>query len=161
MTGHDIIVIGASAGGVEALTELIRGVPKDLPAAFFVVLHVPAHGTSVLPNILTRAGMLRADHPRDGEAIRTGRVYVAPPDFHLLVHRGSVRLARGPRENGHRPAVDALFRSAARSFGTRVVGVVLSGVLDDGTAGLMAVKRRGGVAIVQDPTDALYSGMPL
>src|SRR5206468_5869732 len=114
MPGRDIIVVGASAGGVEALGNLVRGVPADLPAAVFVVLHVSPHGTSVLPQILGRAGRLPAAHARDGEPIRPGRVYVAPPDYHLLVKPGAVRLARGPRENGHRPAVDALFRTAAR-----------------------------------------------
>ncbi|HKB04335.1 MAG TPA: chemotaxis protein CheB [Gemmataceae bacterium] len=160
MPGRDIIVIGASAGGVDALKQVVHGLSPDLPAALFVVLHVPAHGPSVLPRILARAGHLRAIHPQDGETIRPGTIYVAPPDYHLLVKRGRVRVSRGPRENSHRPAADALFRTAARSYGPRVVGVVLSGVLDDGTAGLMAIKRMGGTAVVQDPTDALYSGMP-
>src|SRR5207244_2427388 len=160
MPGRDIIVVGASAGGVEALATLVRGLPADLPAAVFVVLHVPPHGTSVLPQILTRAGRLPAKHAVDGEAIQAGRIYVAPPDHHLLVKPGYVRVAHGPRENGHRPAVDALFRTAARTYGHRVAGVVLTGVLDDGTAGLIAVKLRGGAALVQHPDDALYDGMP-
>jgi two-component system chemotaxis response regulator CheB len=160
MPGHDIIVIGASAGGVEAISQLARQLPGNLPAAIFVVLHVPAHSPSMLPQILNRKGALTALHPADGEAIRNGRIYVAPPDFHLLVEPGRVRLTRGPRENGHRPAVDPLFRTAARAFGPRVVGLVLSGTLDDGTAGLAAIKQRGGVTVVQDPDDALYPGMP-
>lgn len=160
MAGHDIIVIGASAGGVEALSKLIKELPSDLPAALFVVLHIPAKGPSVLPQILNRAGKLKAAHFRDGEEIKYGNIYVAPPGQHLLVKRGHISLAPGAKENGHRPAVDPLFRTAARAYGRRVVGVVLSGGLDDGTAGLMAVKKQGGVAVVQNPEDALFAGMP-
>lgn len=168
MPGHDIIVIGASAGGVEALTHLVRGLPPQLPAAIFVVLHIPAQSTSVLPQIVNRAiakqhkgtSSLKAIHPKDNEAIQNGRIYIAPPDHHLLVKDGYIRLAKGPKENGHRPAVDPLFRTAARTYKQRVVGIVLSGTLDDGTAGLAAVKQCGGLAIVQDPDEALYSGMP-
>jgi two-component system chemotaxis response regulator CheB len=160
MPGRDIIVVGASAGGVEALGQLVRGLPADLPAAVFVVLHVPPHGTSVLPNILRRLGPLPAEHAKDDETIRPGRIYVAPPDFHMLIKNGSIRLARGPTENSHRPAIDPLFRTAARRYGRRVIGVILSGVLDDGTAGLQAIKHRGGLTVVQHPDDALYAGMP-
>ena len=160
MPGHDIIVIGASAGGVEAMTRLINPLPVDLPAALFVVLHIPAQSPSLLPNILTRAGRLPAIHPEDGEHIKQGRIYVAPPDRHLLLERERVRVVRGPKENRHRPAIDPLFRSAARTYGPRVIGVVLTGSLDDGTAGLLAIKRRGGLAIVQDPRGALYPSMP-
>jgi two-component system, chemotaxis family, protein-glutamate methylesterase/glutaminase len=160
MPGHDIIVVGASAGGVEALVTLGRTLSEDLPAAIFVVLHIPAEVPSMLPRLLSRSGSLLAVHAIDGAAIEYGRIYVAPPDHHLLVERGKMRVVRGPKENRHRPAVDPLFRSAANAYGPRVVGVVLTGALDDGTAGLLAVKRRGGVAIVQDPDEALYPSMP-
>jgi two-component system, chemotaxis family, protein-glutamate methylesterase/glutaminase len=160
MAGHDIIVIGASAGGVEALRQLVNELPADLPASLFVVLHIPPQSPSVLPYILERAGKLTALHPQDGAKIEHGHIYIAPPDRHLLVDRDLIRVTRGPKENRYRPAVDPLFRSAARSYGPRVVGVILTGALDDGTAGLRDVKQRGGVAVVQDPLEALYSGMP-
>jgi two-component system, chemotaxis family, protein-glutamate methylesterase/glutaminase len=160
MPGHDIIVIGASAGGVEALIAVVGALPCDLPAALFVVLHVPPDGTSVLPRILTSAGRLPAAHPRDGDPIEHGRIYVAPPDHHLLVEPGCVRVVRGPRENRYRPAADPLFRSAARAYGSRVIGVVLSGMLDDGSAGMIAIASRGGTGVVQTPGDALFPGMP-
>ena len=160
MTHRDIIVIGASAGGIEALRALLGGLPRDLRASVFVVMHVAADSPGILPRMLQETSPLPVAHARDGEPIEPGRVYVAPPDCHLLLERDRVRLSRGPKENLSRPAVDPLFRSAAYVFGTRVVGVVLTGRLDDGTAGLWAVKRRGGAALVQDPDEASYPSMP-
>lgn len=158
--GHDIIVVGASAGGVEALRSIVADLPGDLPAAIFVALHVPAVAYSVLPAILQRAGNLPAVHGEDGDEIERGRIYVAPPDHHLLIQPGFMRVNRGPKENGYRPAIDPMFRTAALTYGSRVVGVILSGVLDDGTAGLAAIKSHGGRALVQDPEEALYPMMP-
>jgi two-component system, chemotaxis family, protein-glutamate methylesterase/glutaminase len=157
---HDVVVIGASAGGVEALISLVEALPADLPAAVFVVLHVAPSATSVLADILDRAGPLPAAQARDGDAIVAGRILVAPPDRHLVLMPTGVLLDHGPKENGHRPGIDPLFRSAAALFGGRVIGVVLSGTRDDGAAGLGVIKAAGGVAMVQDPTDALYSSMP-
>jgi two-component system chemotaxis response regulator CheB len=160
MFGHDIIVIGASAGGVDALPRLIGSLPADLPAAVFVVLHIPAQGRDLLPELIRRTASLSAAHAVNGEKVRPGHVYLAQPDHHLQIDGPRVRVTRGPRENFHRPSIDALFRSAADSYGPRVVGVVLTGNLDDGTAGLHAVKCQGGVAIVQDPRDAAVPAMP-
>jgi two-component system, chemotaxis family, protein-glutamate methylesterase/glutaminase len=157
---RDIVVIGASAGGVEALRSLVAGLPPELPAAVFVVLHVLPSGTSLLSQILARQTRLVVAPAGDGEPIERGRIYVAPPDHHMLVERGRVRLTRGPRENGHRPAVDPLFRSAARAYGQRVIGIVLSGALDDGAAGLKMISDNGGTGVVQDPAGALYPSMP-
>ncbi len=157
---HRIIVIGASAGGVEAITRIVSTLPPTLPAAVFVVLHIPSHGPSLMPEILNRAAAMPASHPKDGQEIKPGKIYVAPPDLHLLVKPGRVCLSRGPRENNARPALDALFRTAAQSYGPWVIGVVLSGGLDDGTMGLISIKQRGGIGVVQDPNDALFPGMP-
>jgi len=159
MPGHDIIVIGASAGGIKALGAIVGALPADIDAALFIVQHLAADTPSILPQILADVGSLSASHPSDGEQIQTGQIYVAPPDYHLLVNQGSMRVVRGPQENKFRPAIDVLFRSAARTYGPRVVGVVLTGYLDDGTVGLQAVKKRGGVAIVQDPNEAEYPSM--
>lgn len=157
---RDITVIGASAGGVEALQTVVGGLPRDYPAAVFVVLHVSPDAPSVLPSLLDRAGPLPAAAAIDGAPIQPGHVYVATPDRHLVIERARMRLVHGPRENRHRPSIDVLFRSAAAAHGPRVVGVVLTGTLDDGSAGLWAVKRRGGIAVVQDPADALFPDMP-
>ena len=157
---HDIVVVGASAGGVEALRRFIGALDAEFTGSMFVVLHLPTNAHSSLPDILQRAGNVVVTHAADGAAPEAGQVYVAPPDVHLLLRPGAMRLVRGPTENGHRPAIDPLFRSAADAYGSRVVGVVLSGVLDDGTNGLLAVARRGGITAVQAPEDALYAAMP-
>jgi two-component system chemotaxis response regulator CheB len=138
----------------------MRALPADLPAAVFVVIHFPANALSALPAILNRAGPLPARMAANGEPIVPGRVYLAPPNCHLMLENGQVRVSRGPKENGHRPAIDVLFRTAAGSAGNRVVGVLLSGNLYDGTLGLLRIKQRGGVTVVQDPADALHAGMP-
>jgi two-component system, chemotaxis family, protein-glutamate methylesterase/glutaminase len=161
MATHDIIVIGASAGGVQALSKVVGELPPDLPAAVLIVLHVPSHIPSLLPDILARDSNLQVDHAIDGEPIRRGRVYVAPPDHHLIIEGGRVRLVHGPKENLHRPSIDTLFRSAARWAGPRVIGVVLTGARTDGTVGMRAIKQRGGITIVQDPLEAPFPSMPL
>lgn len=157
---RDIIVVGASAGGVETLPQLFAGFPASIPAAFFVTLHLSPTSKSTLPEILSRAGVLPAQHPRPGAPVRPGRIYVAPPDFHLMVEDSEIVLGHGPKENRHRPSIDALFRSAARAYGSRVVGVLLTGTLDDGIVGLKEIQKYGGLTIVQDPQEALYPDMP-
>jgi len=160
MNRRDIIVIGTSAGGVEAMIRLVGALPADFAGSIFIVLHYPPQSSSALPEILKRAGPLKACHAVDHMPIEPGQIIVAPPDHHLLVESGHVHVVHGPKENGFRPSIDSLFRSAALRYGRRVIGVILTGLLDDGTAGLLAVKRRGGVVVVQDPEDALFNGMP-
>ena len=154
-----IVVVGASAGGVRALPVLVAQLGPDFPAPVLVVLHVGSH-RSILPELLERAGGLRAAHALDGESLEPGRIFVAPPDHHMLVADGVTRVVRGPKEHHARPAVDPLFRTAALAWGRRVIGVLLTGFLDDGTAGLQAIKRCGGIAVVQDPADAESPSMP-
>jgi two-component system, chemotaxis family, protein-glutamate methylesterase/glutaminase len=156
----DVIVVAASAGGLQPLRTLLSRLPANLPAAILAVLHVPATGGHALPRILDRSGPLHAATAIDGEPIRPGRVYVAPPDRHLLVVKDTVRLSRGPRQNGVRPAADPLFRSAALHAGPRTTAVVLSGTLDDAALGSATVERRGGRVLVQDPDEADYDSMP-
>jgi two-component system chemotaxis response regulator CheB len=160
---HDnipVIVVGASAGGFEALKKLVAGLPKDLRASVFIVWHMSPDIRGVLPEVLNRENTIEAAHAFDGELIKPNRIYVAPPDRHLLIENGKVRVTRGPKENRFRPAVDPLFRSAAYVYNNRVIGVILSGALDDGTAGLWTIKHRGGIAVVQDPKDAEVPSMP-
>jgi two-component system chemotaxis response regulator CheB len=158
-TRRDIFVIGASAGGVSALLTLARALPPDLPAAVLVVLHVGAN-PSVLSSLMTANGKLPAVHAEDGQHVRSGVIHIAPPDRHMLVEDGVIKLTRDAKEHHARPAIDPLFRSAALAYGPRVIGVVLTGRLNDGTAGLQAVKEGGGVAVVQDPADAAHESMP-
>ena len=153
-------MVAASAGGIEALQTLLSRLPADFPSPMLVILHVPATGGRALPRIMNRAGRLRAAAAIDGEELRPGRLYLAPPDRHLLVVGDQVRLSAGPAQYGHRPAADPLFRSAALAQGPRVIGVVLSGTLDDGAAGSAAVERHGGMVVVQDPAESPYPGMP-
>ena len=160
MKNRNIVAIGASAGGVEALGKLFSTLPAGLQASFFVVLHIPSESPSLLATLLDSSGPLVVTAAKDGEPIRPARVYVCPPDYHLLIEPGHIRLHRGPRENRHRPAIDPLFRSAAVAYRTRVVGIVLTGFLDDGSSGLLAIKRCGGVTIAQAPHDAQYPDMP-
>ncbi len=157
---RDIVVIGASSGGVTALLDLVKTLPADFPAAIFVVQHVGADAHSILPQLLSHVSALPAKHPQNGETIEPGVIYVALPDHHLLLEGNQVLVTRGPKENRFRPSIDALFRSAAYTYGPRVIGVVLTGFLDDGTSGLWSVQRLGGLAVVQDPRDAQAPSMP-
>jgi len=157
---HDIVVIGASAGGVEALTEIVSPLSADIKAAIFVVVHVSPDSTGLLPNVLNRRSMVPAVQAQDGVIVEPGRIYVAPPDRHLILEEGEMRVVRGPKHSRHRPAIDLLFRTAARNYGERVIGVVLTGFLDDGSFGLLAIKNAGGITIVEDPNDAQVASMP-
>ena len=161
MAKRDIVVIGASAGGITALMAIVKSIPKGFAGYIFVVLHIPPSSPSNLPAILKAAGLLDAVHPRDGELLKRGRIYVAPPDHHMLLEGNKVLIKKGPEENRFRPSIDALFRSAAYVYGPRVIGIVLSGLLNDGTSGLWSVKRLGGLTIVQDPADANFPSMPI
>jgi two-component system chemotaxis response regulator CheB len=161
MPQRDIVVIGASAGGLEALRTIVKGLPVSLRASVLVVMHTTPGGAGLLPEILSRVSSVPVAYADTGEALRHGQVYLARPDHHLLVTPHGIRVGHGPRENGFRPAIDPLFRTAARAFGPRVVGVVLSGALSDGTYGLSMIKQYGGAAIVQDPDDAVIASMPL
>jgi two-component system chemotaxis response regulator CheB len=156
----DCVVIGASAGGLEPLREVVSQLPPDFATPVFVVVHIPSYVPSLLPGILSHAGSLPATHPEDHARIEEGHIYVAPPDHHLLINDSHIAVKRGPKENGFRPSIDALFRSAAYTYGPGVVGIVLSGDLSDGTSGLWSIKRLGGVAIVQEPAASLYPSMP-
>jgi two-component system chemotaxis response regulator CheB len=160
LPAHDIIVIGASAGGIEALIRLVGRLPIDLRASVFIVLHISPWHKSHLAAILDRAGPLPVLEATGGERIKPGRIYVPRPNLHMLVDDGQIELWRGPKENLNRPAINPLFRSAAVAYGPRVVGVVLTGIVDDGSAGLWWIKRYGGVTIVQDPETAQHSDMP-
>jgi two-component system chemotaxis response regulator CheB len=162
MGTRDVVVVGASTGGIEALQTIVRELPGDFGASVLIVLHVAPSSPNYLDRILTRAGSLPACTATDGQKIERGHIYVAPADHHLIIEKdGRIRLSRGPKENRVRPAIDVLFRSAAAAFGPRVIGVVLTGLLDDGTAGLWAIKERGGAAVVQNPEEAVAPSMPL
>ncbi|MGE5412506.1 MAG: chemotaxis protein CheB [Clostridiales bacterium] len=161
MAGYDIIVVGASAGGIEAISDLIVQFPEDMKASVFIVVHISAESPNMLPMIFGRRSQLKCVQAKDGEKIRNGTIYVAPPDYHLIIKDENIQITRGPKENRARPAIDPLFRSAAVNFGTRVIGILLSGMLDDGVSGLSSIKKCGGIAIVQHPEDALFPDMPL
>ncbi len=157
---NHLVVIGASAGGVEALRAVVSKLPTEFAAPICVVMHTSPESPGLLHEILERSGELKAISPRGVERLRPGWIYVAPPDYHLIVEPGIVRATKGPRENRFRPAIDPLFRSAAQVYGPAAVGVILTGNLDDGSSGLLTIKRLGGIAIVQDPADALCPSMP-
>lgn len=160
MEKRNIIVMGASAGGFEAYQQLIARLPPDLNAAIFIVWHMAPTVRGILPQVLSKLTTIPTAHADDNELIQTNRIYVAPPDHHMLIEGGRIRITHGPKENRFRPAIDPLFRSAAYAYGNRVMGVLLSGALDDGTAGLWTIKHRSGLALVQDPQEAIVPAMP-
>lgn len=157
---RNVVVVGASAGGVEALMSLAAGLPDAFPAPVLIVLHLSSDSPSVLPRLLDQAGSLPAAHAIDGERVRPGKIYVAPPNLHMVLRHDHVYVSGGPRENNTRPAIDPLFRSAAVAYGPGAIGVILTGNLYDGTAGLVSIKAHGGIAVVQDPDDAVFPSMP-
>ncbi|WP_166262180.1 chemotaxis protein CheB [Marinobacter salicampi] len=160
MAKHDIIVVGASLGGIETLPRLLEQLPADLPASVFIVQHVAPQGPGLLAKILNRACALPVELAQDGQAIEKGRVYVAPQDHHMMLGESGVRVVHGPKENCSRPAIDPLFRSAAARYGPRVIGIILTGALDDGSSGLLAIRRCNGLTLVQEPGDAFCPEMP-
>jgi len=160
VSNHDIVVIGGSAGATAPLRAILGALPRELPAAVFVVLHIPARSLGILTTVTSSAAHLPVHAATDRMPILPGNIYLGVPDHHLILADGHIRLGRGPRENMARPAIDPLFRSAAVNYGPRVIGVLLSGLLNDGAAGLEAIKRCGGLAIVQDPEDAIADEMP-
>lgn len=161
MAIRDVIVVGFSAGGIDPLLRLVGTLPNEFPGAILIVHHFPPQSVSALPAILKRSTAIGVSQAVDGEPVVPGHIYVARPDHHLLLEGDRIQLTHGPTEQGHRPAIDPLFRSAARAYGSRVAGVILSGTLDDGTAGLLEIKARGGLALVQEPEETAYPGMAL
>lgn len=160
MANRDIVVIGASAGGIPTLIQLVKNLPAGFPGSLFIVQHLAPYFKSELAAILNKAGPLNTAFAQDGETVQHGHIYIAPPDHHLLVEADTVHVVRGPKENRFRPSVDALFRSAAYNYGARVVGIVLTGALDDGTSGLWSIKRQGGITVIQDPAESFCADMP-
>ena len=158
---RDVILIGASAGGVEAISKVLAGLPKDFNAAIAITLHRGASHASLLTEVLGARSKLEVVQARNAEPFSQGRVYLAPPDHHLTFSGGFIELDHGPREQHARPSVDVMFRSGARDFGARVIGVILTGNLIDGVAGLSAIKRHGGLSLAQEPAEAVAPSMPL
>jgi two-component system, chemotaxis family, protein-glutamate methylesterase/glutaminase len=156
----DIVLIGGSAGSIEALRTIVKDLPENLPCSIFIAIHLSSDYPTMLDVVISRWGGLPVIQPADGDPIRPGNIYIVRPDHHMTLEDGHIRMLRGPRENRHRPAIDPLFRTAAREYGSRVIGIILSGLLDDGSAGLYAVRERGGIAVVQSPLDAIHDQMP-